>query len=159
MEYSLTDMRLKMIPREILPIGGLLVFGILMGTLGYSDSLDSRLFYSAAEAKVFFQYLSHEQSRAYLKNEFFDLGFIVSYTLLFYWLYRRMVSHRSWLSALALIPGAFDLIETSVIIGVLSGGVQSPPAWLGFATCLKWTTGAIFVLIAAYRWFTVRRSS
>jgi len=48
-----------------------------------------------------------------------------------------------------LIPGAFDLMETVTILHLLfaqNPGASIPP-WLGAVTALKWTSGALVLLL------------
>jgi hypothetical protein len=142
----------RRIPKELWCIIGLVLFDILMRIWGSHDSLDSQFYYSAAEANSFFQSLDQGGARAYLRNEIFDFGFLATYSVLFLLLYRRFFQPYPRFSILALTPGVFDVIETTMICAVLTGCLNKPPIWLGFVTCLKWITAVAFLLITAFRW-------
>jgi hypothetical protein len=143
----------KPFKREVRLLCALSLIGSAMHIWGSHESLDIRFYYSADEAKSFFQNLSPSETRAYLQNEFFDVGFFVTYSFLLFCWFQRVYRAYPRHSFIALIPGMFDLVETSVIIAVLVGLIKEPPTWLGMTTCLKWTTGAFFVLTTAFQLF------
>lgn len=110
---------------------------------GAEEILDTKLFYTAAQAESFLRSLEPSQWQAYLLNQVLDLGFLSSYSFLFFFLARKYDFKKTWL---AFVPGVFDLIETTTIIFLLLNKSWSPPVWLGAATCLKWVTGGIVLI-------------
>lgn len=123
----------------------LLVFvGLMMHFLDPHDVLDIRFFYTSSQANNYLRGLNDFKARSYLFKETLDLLFFTTYSLLFFLLARRFYFRKAWL---ALLPGLFDLIETTTIIFLLINRTQESPVWLGYATCLKWTSG--FVVGAA----------
>ena len=142
--------RSKSIQKEFWLISSLILFGALIHFWGSRETLDAKFYYSSAEAKFFFQNLNQDEIRSYLRNELFDIGFIFIYSALFFTLFKRHCPVYSRFSFFALMPGAFDLLETITIIAVLIGILEEPPAWLGVATCLKWATGAIFIIFSTF---------
>ena len=140
-------------------MGALALIGIAMLIWGSLDSLDVRLYYSAEEARSFFQGLSEAQRRAYLRNEIFDMGFMTTYSFLFLCLFQRFCQAYSRFSWVAFVPGILDVVETGSIIAVLVGVLKETPSWLGVVTCLKWVTGAVFLLFILFRWIKQRSFS
>lgn len=120
----------------------LVVIGLSMHVLGPDNVLDTELFFTASEADTFIRGLGIQNMRAYFVNEIVDLLFLVTYSVLFFLLARRYYFRKTWLT---FIPGIFDLIETTTIILLLQNKSYASPIWLGYVTCLKWTTGSIAV--------------
>jgi len=117
-------------------------------SFGPSESLDVKLYYTGDEARALFQRLSESDLNAYFIIELFDLCYLTSYTGLFLLGLRQMYPRQAGAIALPLIVGASDLIETLAVIGVLKFSVsQTIFDWLGVFTFLKWTLGAIVVLL------------
>lgn len=111
------------------------------------ESLDTKLFYSAEFSKNFFTSLAEEQWRAYLFHELIDLFlFLPAYTCLTFLILKKLFvdAQAVWLTAL--IPGLFDLIETTCIIAYLAKYIAEFPSWMGYITFAKWAT-ALFVLM------------
>ncbi len=119
------------------------LIGLVMHIWGPDDELDIKFFYTSVQANNFLQGLSASQAGAYLLNEIMDLLFLSTYSLLFFFLARRFYFRKTWM---ALVPGFFDLIETTTIIFLLINRSWAPPHWLGYATSLKWTTGIILAI-------------
>jgi hypothetical protein len=126
-----------------LAISGIVVFYALMFLFGTTNILDAKLYYSHAFANDFFANLTPQERAVYLRHEWFDLGLIVSYTSAFFMWSKRLFVKSKVMGAVALIPGAFDLLETSSIIYILANDVQDVVAWLGIITLHKWILGAI----------------
>jgi hypothetical protein len=137
----------------------ILLLDLAMMTFGPRDSLDKKLYYTGAQARVFFAGLDGEQLRKYFVNELFDFMLIFSYTGALLIGLRRVYSNHLVATALALAPGLCDLIETS---GIMYSLVQSGPheffEWLGVFTFLKWTLGGIATLAFLWKLWTGQRT-
>ena len=142
--------------KEIWLILLIVILVIMVQLWGSQKALDIRLYYSADEAKNFFASLSASEVSAYIRHELFDLVFIFTYSYLLLLQIRRVYKPALFMTAMALTPGIFDFIETSTILGVLMGWIQSPP-WLGAATFIKWIASAIVILTILTGW--VRKAS
>lgn len=125
----------------------LALIGFSMHSLGLEQTLDRMQFYTADEASLLLNSLSESGVRDYLKNEILDLFFLATYSTLFFNLIRRYFEKINWLHWCALVPGIFDVVETSTIIRLLTGNLLQPPTWLGYVTCLKWIGVTIMVLL------------
>jgi hypothetical protein len=126
---------------------------ILAGMIGFGpkETLDMKYFYTGDQARALLRSFSESQSQLYFVNELFDLVFIGTYTTALVIAMKRLFPGHKLTAWLSVAPGAFDLVETGTIIYALkTPGSQQYFDWLGFATCLKWTTGAIAV--AALLW-------
>ena len=110
----------------------------IMSRLSPPGNLDQRLFYSDLDANFFLRGLNPEALNNYRFTEYLDLFFIFNYTQAMALTLRRR-RPRTWMWLLALIPGAFDLVETGAIIAALH---QARPVLmiphLGVFTALKW---------------------
>jgi hypothetical protein len=142
----------------------LLFMALLLGGMigfGPKETLDMKYFYTGDQARALLKSFSESQSQLYFVNELFDLVFISTYTMALVIAMKRLFPGYKLTAWLSFAPGAFDLIETGTVIYALkTPGSQQYFDWLGFATCLKWTTGAIAV--AALLWgarFSGSRSS
>ena len=112
-----------------------------------SDSLDTKLFYSAEFSQNFFNSLSEEQWRAYLFHELIDLFFFLpAYTCLTFLILKKLFVDTQAVWQAALMPGLFDLVETTCITAHLAKYLAEFPSWMGYITFAKWGTG-IFVLM------------
>lgn len=110
--------------------------------------LDSRLYYSGAEALQILGSLSFEQRNMYKTFELLDFIFIALYTTLFV----RNLSHVYGFkpSLFGLIPGFLDCIENfGVIYWLYRPGFQPYLQVLGVITFLKWALGVGVVLATA----------
>ena len=133
---------------EFCLIVALILIGGWMLIWGSSGSLDMKFYYSADEARRFLYGLSASEAANYLRNEWVDLGFLSTYSALFFVLARRFYPSKPILHFWAIVPGLFDLIETVTIIWLLLyWKAVAPPAWLGVMTCLKWLSGASISLL------------
>lgn len=111
------------------------------------SSLDAQLYYSGEAAKYFLNSLSEVQNQIYFRHEILDLGFIISYTLFYYFLVRRVLGSEKYLW-MAFVPGFFDFLETTSILYLLkSENIPNELDWLGYLTALKWLTVTILSLI------------
>jgi hypothetical protein len=128
---------------EVTSVIVLILTGLSMHLWGTVNILDAKFFYTATEADTFFRSLDPSQWQAYLINEALDLVFLTSYSLLFFFLARKVYFVKS---RLAFIPGVFDLFETATIVMILLNKAWSPPVWLGYVTCFKWVTGVNVVI-------------
>lgn len=142
-------MTLSSIVKLAFPTFVLIILYNRMSAMGLgSDILDMRFFYTSQEAAHYFLNLSPEKAQSYFSHELTDLAFLTSYTALSFFGVEIFFSKKSNLKWLALIPGLFDLCETCGILVTLKMG---PPfnaiSWLGIATLLKWTTGAVFFIL------------
>lgn len=140
--------------KELILFIPLFAFVGAMQMWGTDQILDSRFFYTSTEASSFFANLSVEKTKAYVRNEIFDLGLIVTYTFLLITLLRRFRPLQARIWVLALLPGAFDSVETGTIISILLGVIAKPPFWLGFVTSLKWISGGLIILYSILGKFT-----
>ncbi len=124
------------------PLLLLVTAAVPMLLLPTPGSLDVRFYYSAAEARTFLAGLSPSQAHTYLLHEWWDLLFLTAYS----WLFVRLL-RTPW----AVVPGVFDLIETTIIIAVLSGISSAPIAPLGAITALKWSSLTIIAALTFRR--------
>ncbi|MBO9666310.1 MAG: hypothetical protein J7501_05805 [Bdellovibrio sp.] len=132
--------------KELGCIALIMLLATMVQIWGSQKSLDIRLYYTAADAKSFFAELSPAETAAYIRHELFDLAFIGTYSLLFFFWLQRLFPQKKLFVALGFVPGLLDFIETTSILGVLLQGLQEPPLWLGTVTFLKWF-GSICVLV------------
>ncbi len=116
----------------------------LMSLFSPPGSLDTRLFYSASEAKSYLLSLSSVQRSNYFLNELIDLNLILSYTGLMIIVGTRL---KIW-TALFYMTGLFDLIETLGIILYLKDLVSIEfIKYFGTVTFLKWLGALVFFLM------------
>jgi hypothetical protein len=127
---------------------------VLMGVVGPSRTLDKLPWYTAEAGLKLLSELGPEGRLRYLRNEFLDLLFLLAYSVLAFiatgWLWDDRLSAPALRRAqcLALIPGAIDLAETSLVISALIGypdRLSAKIGWLCLATPAKWLAAAILV--------------
>jgi len=148
----------RSIPAEIYFVVLMILAVAGMRIWGTSETLDPKFYYTGQQARDFFAGQSPVQAYKYLHNELFDLGFLCSYTILLFLLYRRVFTADSYVTLIAFLPGIFDLVETSTIIQVLlKRFVDEAPTWLGITTCLKWSTAGVAILFLAFGFVKHRR--
>lgn len=147
--------------KKIVPsIAGIIVFYAMMRLWGWQENLsclDVKFYYSGAQAIDFFNALSAETWQSYLRNEFFDLGFIVSYGSLFFFLLQRLFKNTKVLTRVLFFALGCDLIETLLIILVLTKVLDTPPSWLGIFTCLKWIAVTIVMIAIIIKTLILRK--
>ncbi|MFM6928302.1 MAG: hypothetical protein ACKOX6_07550 [Bdellovibrio sp.] len=142
---------MKSFKKEFWLLTLIIMLVIMVQLWGSQKALDVRLYYSALEAQDFFASLSLSEVNAYLRHELFDLVFIFAYSYLLLLQIRRVYKPGLITTAFALTPGFFDLLETSTILGVLIGWVQSP-SWLGAITFMKWLASTLVLLAILFGW-------
>lgn len=120
----------------------LAIIATIIIKIGSQDTLDARFYYTGAEAAKYIKSLSEKDNYRYLVTELFDLSFIITYTGIFYLSLKRIFFNNKKIKYLALLPAAFDLVETKTIIECLSTGanINNQYYWLGYVTLLKWLT-------------------
>ena len=119
---------------------------LVLLSLDIPDALDTRLFYTAEESMSYLQNLDLEKATRYLVHEVIDLFlFLTCYTALSFLIMKRLYPNVKYLPMLALVPGFFDTIETSSIILYLMKNSSEFPSWMGYVTCLKWTSGLLSI--------------
>jgi hypothetical protein len=122
----------------------LIATAFVLFSLNIPDALDTRLFYTAEESMFYLQSLELEKATRYLVHEIIDLLlFLTCYSALSYLIMKRLYPNVKYLPMLALVPGFFDTIETSSIILYLMKNLSEFPSWMGYVTCLKWTSGLL----------------
>lgn len=128
-----------------------------MASVGPAFSLDRLPWYTADEAMALLSALGPDGQARYLRNEVLDLGFIAVYSAFAFLatgaLWEGTIPPRGLRAAraLALLPGLLDLVETSLVISVLTGDPGAVPgkvAWLVRATPAKWASAAALVAFA-----------
>lgn len=117
--------------------------------IGSQDTLDSRFFYTGAEAANYLKSLSDKELNRYFVTEFFDLGFIITYTAILFISLKRIFYKKEKIKYFALIPAAFDLFETKTIMECISTGadISREYGWLGYITLFKWIMLAFLLLL------------
>ena len=116
----------------------------------FPDILDARLFYTADQAFALLDRLGPNGRASYVRHQLVDLLFIATYTCL-----ARGVS--GWLRGrrwTALVPGAFDVLETTGILGLLAMHPSRPvllAGAIGLCTTLKWAGSVIFGVACLHR--------
>ncbi len=129
---------------------GFVVLAAMM-IIGPSQSLDARLYYDQMDVWSFFVSLSPEQASRYFVNELLDLVFIFLYSSFLVLSFQRLTGWKKSYCKIGYLPGAFDLVETAWILSTLKTGIIAGPIlWMGTVTFLKWTSGAIVVLLLAF---------
>ena len=84
------------------------------------------------------------ENRSDSPHELIDLFvFLTSYSALFFLLAKRFYDKKA---SLFLLPGFFDVVETSAIVLHLTGTLAAFPPWIGYFTAAKWT--GVFVVTA-----------
>ena len=142
-------------------IFGFVVGVAIIGLIGPPLSLeirplDARFFYTGAEASAYLEQIGPAGRSAYLRAETVDFGLILIYTTLIARLFVRRFGRQA-LCAIAFVPGLFDLIETAGAFSVVWQGKSEAPAFLGYATALKWiTTFLVLGILALSRFRKVR---
>jgi hypothetical protein len=122
----------------------IVVLDVAMMTLGPRATLDMKLYYTGEQARSLLSSFDAHEGNTYFINELFDLVFISAYSSLFFFGLRKAFPKSRIAGPIALVPGFFDVIETSFILYALR--TQGPHPffdWLGVATFLKWTTGSL----------------
>ena len=114
--------------------------GITMLIIGPPNTLDVRLFYSNEDAYLWLNSLTINQRSNYLITEYLDIGYTISYSMIFFFI----------LGPIGLIPGILDLIETVPIILHLKNG-SALPEHLGFVSGIKWITGVIVFVTVLWK--------
>ena len=125
--------------------------GLAIHFWGYDRPLDTKFYYTGNEAVKFFDGLTAEEGKVYLRHECLDFLFIFSYSALFFRVLRRLYADNLVVSWLGLVPGLFDLTETGTIALILMRAIPIAPSWLGFMTCSKWITGATVVFVIGFQ--------
>lgn len=131
----------------------LIIIDLAMIFLGVGETLDKKIYYSGVEANALLNAFSEERKNKYFYNQILDLLLITTYSAIFYVNFKKVIQSKS-IALLSLVPGLFDLIETSAIILILKNpNYVSILEWLGCITFLKWTTGFVvfFALIFLFR--------
>lgn len=128
------------------------IFAIIMTIMikiGSKNTLDSRLFYSGAEATQYLSSLNDRDVYRYLVTEFFDMSFIVTYASTLYLTLKRVFFINQKIKYLAFFPAAFDFVETQSIILFLTNGTNfsSSIKWLGYVTLFKWISLVLLTLV------------
>jgi hypothetical protein len=129
------------------PVLLLVIAAVPMLLLPTPGSLDVRFYYSGAQARAFLTGLSAAQAHTYLLHEWWDLLFIAAYS----WIFVKLLRTR-W----ALLPGALDFVETTMIIGALSGTAVAP---LGVITALKWFTAPLMLILGLRKRFLAAKAA
>lgn len=126
-----------------------LIFAMTFAKLGSIDTLDTKFYYTAAEATKFFSSLNDKAAFHYLLVEIFDLGFIVVYITILYLSLKRVFYKVPKLKYFAVLPAAFDFFETKTVIECLmaSGPLPKDSLWLGYLTSAKWVTLGFLLLL------------
>ena len=142
----------RLLPSLVAVVAGLEI--LLVSIPPGVSILDARFHYGADVAVAYLEDLGAVGRTDYVIHECIDLVFIASYTHLF-----RQLAARWRLalpSLLLLVPGAFDLVETAGILGLLA--MDHPRSRLlagviGYATSGKWLAlGAVLVtFVVAFR--------
>ena len=134
-----------------------LIFIMTFAKLGSSDILDTKFYYTGAEATKFFSSLSNKAAFHYLVNEFFDLGFIVVYTAILFLSLKRVFYKVPNIKFFAILPAGLDFFETKTVIECLmaNGPIAKNCVWLGYVTSAKWITGGFLLLLFVIKFFKV----
>lgn len=135
------------------PILALVGLYFMMSAMGLgNDILDMRIYYTSEDAAKYLLNLSLEKANLYFDHELFDLLFLTSYSALFFFSFEGLFPHASSLKWITVLPGLFDLFETTGILVALSFGPKSlTMCWLGIFTLLKWLSGLVVVLVLLSR--------
>lgn len=134
-----------------------LIFIMTFAKLGSPDILDSKFYYTGAEAAKFFSSLSDKAEFHYLVNEFVDLGFIVVYTALLFLSLKRVFYKVPIMKFFAIVPAGFDFFETKTVIECLmsNGPLAKNCLWLGYITSAKWVSGGFLLMLFVIKFFKV----
>lgn len=127
--------------------------GAIIRHVANMDILDARICYRPAQAVTLIGMLSPSSKAAYRAFNIVDFSFIFFYSIMLVAWFRVLApdaggKFRSW-HWLGLVPGVFDLIETTGVALLLRSGQpeQSAGIWLAvIGTPLKWL-GVVFVLM------------
>lgn len=131
--------------------------GAAMSVVGPSRTLDKLPWYTAEEAMTLLSDLGPEGQRRYLRNELLDLGFLAAYSAFAFlaagllWESRLSPTALRRAQGLSLLPGLFDLAETTLVLSALAGEPSRLPAkvgWLCLLTPAKWLAGAVLTVFA-----------
>lgn len=134
------DLKMKLLILALALLTGLLMF------IGPGGALDTRLFYTAAEAQEFFAQLLPLEVFNYFRTECIDLVFYIPvYSCILWIALKRLYPHKSW-HKYSVAVAIFDVYETLNILLFLS--LEKPlPSYLGFVTCAKWISTAVFLAL------------
>lgn len=155
----MSDSRILKIAVPLLVLA-ILMFKMMSLSFGLGfHSLDTRFYYSAAEATRYFSELSPAQHDGYVLHEIYDLVFMIAYSALFFFLLEEAYPKRPSVKWVGLVPYVFDFAETSGILICLKFGVKPFIASaLGVMTALKWISVLAILLILLGRTLSVARS-
>lgn len=124
------------------------IFALVLSKLEAHQILDVHFYYTEIEFQKFFQTLSAKENFRYVLVAIFDLGFLFSYTVFFYLGLKRLTYKKPIFKYLAILPGFFDFIETTSILGVLAEAISPRSvSWIGVVTSLKWLS---IILVLAF---------
>ena len=141
----------------VLNVLALIGVGMIMKHCSPHGSLDSQIYYSGEEARVYLKGLTDGQSFSYFVNQFWDLLFIFLYSALGYFSVKKLFSTIKMAPWLALIPGVFDLIETTSILFILKlGDAINALDALGVVTLLKWCSGGLLAVLIILKFLMVK---
>lgn len=133
------------------------VLGAAMVRVAPPRTLDRLPWYTAREAGELLADLGPDGRRRYAANERLDLGFLAVYSAFAFlatgllWEGRLSGPAIRRARRLALVPGLFDLAETSLVLSALAGWPESLPAklgWLCLLTPAKWLSAAVLAASA-----------
>ena len=134
-----------------------LIFIMTFAKLGSPDILDTKFYYTGAEATKFFSTLSNKAAFHYLVNEFFDLGFIVVYTAILFLSLKRVFYKVPNIKFFAILPAGLDFLETKTVIECLmaNGPIAKNCVWLGYVTSAKWMAIGFLLLLFLIKFFKI----
>ncbi len=138
----------------------MLLIALLILSDGMTNSklLDTRLYYSGAEAREFLNQLNSSDYLTYQMISALDLIFLGAYTLIICLFLRIWFSEKAML--FGLIPGVFDFLETSGILYALTTTPQQQYFdYLGAVTFLKWSALLIVLFTVAHIFLRQYRKS
>lgn len=125
-----------------------LIIFIGMMLIAPSNTLDSRLFYTHADAATYLNGLSSYDKTQYLHTEYLDLVFILAYTFFTWYCLKQVALNRG----LTFLCDVWDVIETVTIIAVLSGVIEIEAAtWLPWVSLIKWISAGVLVVLFLWK--------
>ncbi|OFZ30120.1 MAG: hypothetical protein A2622_09730 [Bdellovibrionales bacterium RIFCSPHIGHO2_01_FULL_40_29] len=121
---------------------------VLRAVMILPEILDVQLYYTGAAARNFLKALNENDLRLYKTIATLDLIFLSTYTWGVFFFTKKYFAKIPII--LTLLPGIFDLIETTAILYALKTTVQQNYFdWLGLITCGKWVASGVLIATLA----------
>jgi hypothetical protein len=129
-------------------LGVTAVLGISILLFGPAETLDKKLYYTGAEARLLLDLMGPQLRSIYQLTEILDLCFTLSYSVFYFQCFSKLFGANSLIRFSGLVTGILDLLETGTILFILrSESNYQILDWLGSVTLMKWISTLIIVSV------------